>query len=98
MSTGRLEVTATEGEGHTLIVLRGELDLASAPGLAAHLDGCTQQRVVVDCSELGFVDSSGLAVLLRAAAAHDVVLWHPSELVVRVLEVTGIEGRFEVER
>jgi anti-sigma B factor antagonist len=49
--------------------LRGDLDLESAgevrTGLRAIIDG-TDSHVLVDCSRLSFVDSTGIAVLLEA--------------------------------
>lgn len=52
----------------TLLRLSGELDLLTAPKLAARLDEAVRQRegdVVVDLSEVEFVDSAGLHALLN---------------------------------
>jgi anti-sigma B factor antagonist len=54
--------------------LRGEVDLASVPGLTESLHrfiGWSGDDVVVDCAELDFIDSSGIAVLLDARATLD---------------------------
>ena len=51
-------------------MLRGEIDLASAPAFSSALDDHIEANpgdVKVDCSELTFIDSSGLAVLAHAA-------------------------------
>ncbi len=52
------------------LLLRGELDLAAAPQLSACLKehASERRRVLVDFRRLEFIDSSGLAVLIRAAA------------------------------
>jgi anti-anti-sigma factor len=47
--------------------VRGEIDSANAAGLQVDLDdeiGVSIDDLVVDCSELAFIDSSGLIVLL----------------------------------
>lgn len=51
------------------IRVRGELDILTAPRLAAHLDTILRQPrgdVVVDLREVDFIDSAGLHVLLNA--------------------------------
>jgi anti-sigma B factor antagonist len=54
--------------GATVVVPRGELDLATAPALETALDGALTEapRVVLDLRELDFIDSSGLRTLLSA--------------------------------
>jgi anti-sigma B factor antagonist len=59
-------VVSARREG-TLVVPRGELDLATAPDLEAVLVAQTGP-VVLDLRELSFVDASGLRVLLQAEA------------------------------
>jgi anti-sigma B factor antagonist len=52
--------------GDTDVVLpAGELDLATAPRLAAALAGTHAPRVVLDLRKLTFVDSSGIGVLIK---------------------------------
>jgi anti-sigma B factor antagonist len=54
--------------------LRGEVDLASVPGLTERIHRFitwSAEDVVVDCEDLDFIDSSGIAVLLDALAALD---------------------------
>jgi anti-sigma B factor antagonist len=76
----------------------GELDLATAPVLAAHLaplpDGGGD--VVVDVSGIRFVDSTGLSVLVQAhhaarSAGRRLVLVAPSLRVRRLLQITGLD-------
>lgn len=65
---GGLDVRSHEGRSW-LIELRGELDLSNAHVLnqELHLAGLSDaQEIVVDLSRLGFMDSSGLHLLLRA--------------------------------
>jgi anti-sigma B factor antagonist len=83
------------------IVLCGELDAARVDGARAVLDEALKsgpQVIRFEMGDLSFMDSSGLAVLVHAAnRAGRVVLGHPSELIRRVLEVTGLSEIFEVE-
>jgi len=60
-------VTVTDVGGSLVLALRGELDMATAPELAAALDPLLQQgpdEVIIDLSALSFLDSSGIAVLV----------------------------------
>ena len=53
------------------VTVRGELDLASGPQLEHALDAAIRGSVgafVLDLSDLEFLDSSGLSVVLRARA------------------------------
>jgi anti-sigma B factor antagonist len=56
--------------GDRLILVHGELDIATAPRLAGLLTRLRERRhpVVLDLSEVAFMDSSGLNVLLDAHA------------------------------
>jgi anti-anti-sigma factor len=58
-------------EGETVrLLLRAELDLAGAPELSARLKQLAHEgrKVIVDLRALEFIDSSGLSVLIGAAA------------------------------
>ena len=57
-----------EGETH-VVTVRGELDMAVAPRVEAALgeDAEGAAAVLVDLTELGFMDSAGLRVLLMAS-------------------------------
>ena len=78
--------------------LRGEIDATVAPRLASRLFGLAdrgKRAVVVDLSEVTFLDSTGIGVLLNAlrhfAARHgQMVLVCPTAAVRRGLEITGV--------
>ena len=84
--------------------LRGEIDAHSATTLASHLDplpGSTGD-VVIDLSEVGFIDSSGLRVLVEAHQraeneARRLVLSGPSRQVLRLLEISGLMQYLHVQ-
>ena len=87
-----------------LVTLDGDLDSYSAPELRGLLTGLLANgpaRIVLDCSALDYVDSSGLgtlvAVLKQTSDAHGaLVLACPQEKVMRVLRVTGLHRLFPV--
>lgn len=62
-----LEVTEyNPGDAHVLM-LHGELDLATAPALTARMASRRSARTVIDLSKLAFCDSTGLRALLGEA-------------------------------
>jgi anti-sigma B factor antagonist len=76
--------------------LRGELDLATAGGLADWLVTIAGSTVVVDLSDLAFLDCRGLGALVEArnridAQGDPFVLTHPAPVVRRMLEVLGLD-------
>lgn len=87
-----------EHRAHTVLELRGEIDLLSAAELGPFLDRVTGRpgtRVVIDLRSVEFFDCSGLRLLYRARArvldgggqVH-LVCTHP--LTLRVFRVTGL--------
>jgi anti-anti-sigma factor len=81
-------------DGTTLLVIpAGELDIHTAPELTTALDRCTDQHrvVIVDVSDLTFVDSTGLKVLVgaRNRAGDRFLLAGTSPALERLLELTG---------
>jgi anti-sigma B factor antagonist len=87
----------------TLLALRGELDLATAPRLRDALIEAidTGTHIVVDLELVGFVDSVGFGVLvggLKRARTHggDLVLVCSSRTVLRPLEITGLDRVFTI--
>ena len=88
----------------TRVVPRGELDLSSAPELAGWLDDLRRERadVIVDLRELTFVDSAGIAVLLRAQddarrSRTRLRFTGGAPAVRRALELSGAAGRLDFE-
>jgi anti-anti-sigma factor len=87
--------------------LRGDIDIATAPGmleaLLAHADADADRddddgRLLIDCSALTFIDSSGLNALVTASKKTGrrpvlIDLPQPSR---RVFEITGLDTVFEI--
>jgi anti-anti-sigma factor len=90
----RLATTVDEGGTGPVVTVAGEIDLANAASLEAVVDRLVEarpRRVTFDLHRLDFMDSSGLAVLVRCAArVPEVVVLHPSANVRRVIEVSGL--------
>jgi anti-anti-sigma factor len=90
-----------DGERHRL-ALHGELDLESAPALESKLREALaggSKHLVLDLSDLQFVDSTGLALFVRAHQAaesngHELTLTGRTPQVQRLFELTGVLDRF----
>jgi anti-anti-sigma factor len=91
-------------DGERVIRLHGELDIDTVPDLERALlrSRPAQQRVVLDLSELEFMDSTGLRVLLRARAAAEEGHWEivmrnvPSNIQ-RLFDMTGVHAALPEE-
>lgn len=97
-----VDVVVREG-GQVVAVLRGELDVAHAARVATSLASIASRDcdVIVDLAGLEFMDSSGLAALVRARkqARHsgsDLLLAAPQQQVLRLLTVTRLVEAFFV--
>jgi anti-sigma B factor antagonist len=87
--------------GCAVVVTTGEIDLYTAPALRESLirAGESSNRIVIDLTAVTFLDSTGLGVMLgaqRRARSTDrsVVLVGPTDMVKRVLHVTGLDRVF----
>lgn len=98
------EVTIEEHAGAVHVRLQGELDISTAPRLEEMLlrteaDG--PALLVIDLSELDFMDSTGLRLLISADqrardAGRRLVLIQGNEMVQRVLRLTRLDERLEI--
>jgi anti-sigma B factor antagonist len=103
-----MQVVATAGPaGHSMeLRVRGELDLASAPDLAAALDvlvTADHRIVVLDLTELSFLDCAGMRPIRAALCAlrsggGSLVIRHPQPLVEQALRATGLGDALEGSR
>jgi anti-sigma B factor antagonist len=87
--------------GVPLVTLSGELDTSNVASLeeaVASITAAHPQRLIFDLSGLRFMDSAGIAALIGAASKVDTVhLREPSQMVRRVIELTGLSGVFLIE-
>ncbi len=92
-----------------LLEVQGELDLSTATQLEAPLEEAIRAAdaaVLIDLAECQFIDSTGIALIVRAWQRIDatagnggeggLVLCCQNEQVRRVLEVTGLEHSLRV--
>ncbi|MBO2453245.1 STAS domain-containing protein [Actinomadura barringtoniae] len=99
-----LQVNARSHDGRTVVRLRGELDIANAEDLRQKLTTARQElgeQVVLDLTDLEFMDSHGLSVIIHCykaatAAGGGLTLAAPRPIVRRTLEVTGLTMRMNV--
>jgi len=99
-----LELTVSDDGGETVVSAAGELDVNTAPELReqlARLVGEGTRKVVVDLTNVSFVDSTALSVLVSALkrlrqADGDLELASPNPSVRRVFEITGLTRLFTI--
>ena len=81
-----------------IVRLHGELDVASADGLANSLVEIAGSTLVVDLSDLTFMDSSGIGALVRArnrirtGGRGELMLTRPGAIVRTALEIVGLDA------
>jgi anti-anti-sigma factor len=95
------ETTSSEVDGIRVVGVRGELDLSTAPDLEGPLDDALvggDASVLIDLTECEFIDSTGIAMIVRAwqqlDGDHDrggrLVIASSNDQVQRVLEISGL--------
>jgi anti-anti-sigma factor len=93
--------TRLDPAGVPVISVSGELDSSNAAALEAAIAPVVAKhpkRLIFDLSELRFMDSAGIAVLVGVAARVDALaLREPSPAVRRVIELTGLTGVLPIE-
>jgi anti-sigma B factor antagonist len=103
-SPPRARLSLVDGaDGSGLVVrLAGELDLATVGELAAPLADLLArepQPIVLDLDGLDFMDSSGVAVLIRIANHFERLRTRGATPAVRrVIEVLGLSGRVGLQQ
>lgn len=98
-----LDITVEDTPTGQVIRVRGELDLASAPQLAAALadsTGGSSDPVTLDLAGVTFIDSSALRTLVLAGrdlseAGRTLQIGPRSDMVTRVLEMTHLDQHTE---
>ncbi len=100
------EVSIDEhAEGYSVISVRGEMDLHTAPkfqyAIERAAEGENVGAVVVDLNGVAFMDSTALSALMRSKDALEgkeisLRLAAPSQAVERIFSVTGFQDYFEI--
>lgn len=90
--------------GECLIGPVGEVDLAAAPDLVAEFEYAMEHlshHLLVDLTEVTFIDSSGLAALVRARLTAEEIggslaLTGPDQAVTELLRLTKLDQFFDI--
>ena len=99
-----LSITKADHGAHTVVHLGGEIDVYTAPFVREKLDEeihAGRRDLVVDMSDVTFLDSTGLGVLvgrLKFARTRggSLRLVARAERVLRVFAITGLDKVFEI--
>ena len=100
-------VDITTDGGDMIVAVRGELDVLTAPFLWEQMEptlpGITG-RLVFDFAELGFIDSMGLGVIVRAQtrlrgedSGRQIVVRNLNAHARKVFEITGLDRVLDVQ-
>lgn len=104
VTPGPLAIRETrEGGVHRLTPI-GEIDLATAPQLKAAFDAVLRdddaEMIVLDLTELSFMDSTGIHVLLGMQAECEGTdrfrVINGTRAVERILDLTGVRGHLPI--
>ena len=99
-----LELDTEQGDSRASLVLRGELDISSAPVLEealSRLEAGGPPLLVIDLRGLEFMDSTGLRTLVSADqrardAGRRLAIVRGPEAVDRIFNVTRLDERLEL--
>lgn len=98
------EVPTRPAVAWAVLPLAGDVDLASAPALRLRLNELSEEPpafIVLDTSELDFIDSTGLGVLVGAlrrirTSGGDLRIAAAPSPIARVFAVTGLDRVFRL--
>ncbi len=82
------EVRTARQDGHWVVAVQGEIDLATVGTLEAYLNGVSGS-VILDLGAVTFIDSMGLTLLLRATK-NGLAVREVSPQVRRLLDQCGL--------
>ena len=100
-----MNITINEQEGKLVAVLEGDLDNVASTqderNLAPVFD-CTDKDVVIDCTDLNYISSSGLRILLNIykhtrTNGHNAILKGLKDDVKEVFQISGFLQLFITE-
>src|SRR5687768_7948082 len=103
VSPQSFQVSLVDRGSEVVLRVRGEVDTATAPQMGQAIDAqlARRRRIVLDLSEVEFMDLHGLAVLMRANRRTRVdggsfALERPAPCVVRLLELVRVDGEIPI--
>lgn len=100
-----MKVTIQENESRITAILSGEMDTAAAPEVEKALQPLYKpdgREILIDCTELEYIASSGLRILLSIlkkakASGSRVILKNVNDVIHEVFELTGFVKIFDFE-
>ena len=97
-----MKTTIQETDKQIIASLCGELDTAAAIEMESALQPLYESKgrdIIIDCSELEYIASSGLRIVLKKAKADGskVILKNVNAVIREVFELTGFVKIFEFE-
>ncbi len=100
-----MEIQIEKGNGQTTAFLKGRLDTPAAIEVTPVMDGLAADSagtIILDCSELEYISSSGLRLFLtlrKAAAQHGgrVIVRSINDVIRGVFMMTGFLNLFEIQ-
>ena len=100
-----MDITIKEQGGRLVVALSGDFDNAVCPDAEkalAPIFKCSDSDLVVDCTDLNYIASSGLRLMLsiykhQRSIGHRSILTHMNEDVKEVFYLGGYLTIFEVE-
>ena len=99
-----LAVERSRTDGYELLTVEGELDIATAPRMLGALNDAideTEAPLVVDLTDVVFMDSTGLALLMNARRrvvkqGHGFAIICPNGPIARVFEIADMVDSLRV--
>jgi anti-sigma B factor antagonist len=101
-----LDLDTTERDGSTLVSLRGEIDVYTAPRLRQAIVDLVEggsKSIVVDLQAVDFLDSTGLGVLVEAlkrvrSEQGDLAIVATQDKILKIFDITGLNKAFRIHR
>jgi anti-sigma B factor antagonist len=99
-----LEVETTERNGATVLALRGEIDVYTAPRLRqaiVDLVDAGARHIVVDMQKVDFLDSTGLGVLVEGlkrirTSEGNLSIVTTQDKILKIFDITGLNKAFPI--
>ncbi len=100
-----METKIQEIDDKMVVMLKGELDTSAAAEVESKLSALFDNEskdVVFDCTELDYIASSGLRIILgilkkSKASGHTVTMKNVNDDIMNVFKMTGFNNLFEFE-
>lgn len=103
MRVEHLRIDVRREPDRVVLVLHGELDLASAPLLQSEIEQSAKEseQTVLDMRDLEFIDSTGLRIVLSAhqqarEQGRELALTHVQKQVKRLLSITRVDEHLRI--